>query len=178
MRTYSNHAAAAARDDQQADEDATASSLFTASPASVEIILQDDRGGRRIELLPCAAASRVRVTASRLSASRLVSRSSSVTIGNRRHGRRAPRRMRPPAVASVGGAVETRRQADDDRGEAVVLARRRVDAARDALDGVRGARHRERVERPRKRAGRIADRQPDPPRADVDAEHPHHRQML
>ena len=43
------------------------------------------------------------------------------------------------------------------------------DAPRDAIHGVRLARDGDRLERPRQRPRRVADRQPDAPRADVDA---------
>jgi septal ring factor EnvC (AmiA/AmiB activator) len=70
-------------------------------------------------------------------------------------------------------AIQTPRDADDDGAETVVVALQPLDDADDAVDAVGFVDDLDRVEGTRQRACRIADRETDTPRADVDAENPH-----
>jgi len=70
-------------------------------------------------------------------------------------------------------AIQTRRHADDHPAETIVVALQPLDDADDAVDAVGFVNDLDRVEGSRQRACRIADRETDTPRADVDAENPH-----
>src|SRR5207248_8842115 len=65
-------------------------------------------------------------------------------------------------------SIEMLRHADDDRVEPVFLTREPCDFLDDAIDGLAAARDPNRRERPRERAGWIADGKADAPAADVD----------
>ena len=150
------------------------SSFFMISPGR----LDPDSPARRSPPPPrraasCACASPSRARARRLSASRLVRRSSSVAIGS---GVRvfSARDERLHAARSAASAY--RRGCDGiPTTIAAIPSSSPVelgDPPRDALHRVGVARDGDRLERPRQRPRRVADRQPDAPRADVHREDP------
>src|SRR5437899_4547627 len=138
---------------------------------SVEVILQDDRGRGRVELLFALPPITL---ADREAALGLAARQSLVFRGNGDRGAGRQRRDECGDARRLARrrAVQPRRHPDDDGAEAIVLVSELSNPAGHAVHRVGAARHCDDLERACQRARDVADREAYAARADIDGQDP------